>query len=741
MSSCFGSRKGNSSDRQPLLPQYEDDTVLQRELHQKLHSYQMLRALSKGFLPSTEQTIVNLRTILASDVLNAENPDLSDSGRRLVRYSRQWIMQFIDLLRHKNDGDLLQDAIWFLTKSRVSFDVGDVTRRARNTKAKADAAATYESFRTVGSLLLTNSDFRIFLNDLNIVGREVFRDSAFALSHVAEEAGKKVEPSQEQQKALTQEGDDGKDGAPTAKQLGGEAVDVGAVVVDGAKEVAVTAKDTASDKLSGEEGKTLINRLKQTVLKLRQRNDYSDSVSTLTRLLQRYAMIYSRAAMDISEVAGQDTRQNEAVDRACHNIWKLITRFGDSKAWEECERLFKKVVSHRDNDPQFENTMRDVGNSIQKLLTDPDFLDSAQEKFQQLRAKAQKSDSGNSLNDDVRAFLHQVELTLHSVMQDTDINALLTTSFRLLSVLSPTGALTNTDLIQDAINIFIPLLITAIQYIPIPRLEISTPDIDLLLENLIIEPGKTVNHTSFLPYRLKIETYNDLSIQAGRFRTTSNSKNLMTIKLDGLSARADEVGFWLRAHSGILRLADQGLAGFALDEKGLDIHIDLEICKDRLEQVLSLRDVRVHIHKLSFTLRKSRFSFFGWLFKPLLRLLLRKTLEKQLASAVADFFHAANRELLYARERLRATRVADPADLWTFVRAIAARLTPRDDPDADVRLGVEQPGKGVFKNVYAPGSIVKLWHKEALEAAERVEDFEAEGWRNEIFDTHVATMG
>ena len=191
---CCGFRKRNS-DREPLLPKYRDDTVLQRELHQKLHSYQQVRALSKGFMPSTEQTIINLRTLLASDVLNEQNPDLSESGRKLVKFTRQWIQQFSELLRKKNERDQIQDLIWFLSKSRAGIDTNDLAVRAKASKAKADTLAAYQSLKTVGSLVLLNDDFRTFLADLNVVGREVFRDSAFKLSETAEEAGKKIEPA------------------------------------------------------------------------------------------------------------------------------------------------------------------------------------------------------------------------------------------------------------------------------------------------------------------------------------------------------------------------------------------------------------------------------------------------------------------------------------------------------------------------------------------------------------------
>ena len=142
MSSCFGLRKSRrEEDTEALLPQYDDDTVLQRTLHQKLHSYQMVRALSKGFMPSTEQLVINLRTLLATDVLNPDNPDLSDSGRLLVKFVKQWLAEFIDTIRHKNDGDQIQDFIWFLSKSRVSLDTDNLADTVSNVRRKADATA------------------------------------------------------------------------------------------------------------------------------------------------------------------------------------------------------------------------------------------------------------------------------------------------------------------------------------------------------------------------------------------------------------------------------------------------------------------------------------------------------------------------------------------------------------------------------------------------------------------------
>ena len=92
-------------------------------------------------MPSTEQLIVNLRTLLAADLLNPDNPELSDSGRLLIKFSKQWLTDFIELLRHKNDADQIQDFVWFLTKSRISIDTGDLINTASRVRAKAEASA------------------------------------------------------------------------------------------------------------------------------------------------------------------------------------------------------------------------------------------------------------------------------------------------------------------------------------------------------------------------------------------------------------------------------------------------------------------------------------------------------------------------------------------------------------------------------------------------------------------------
>jgi hypothetical protein len=604
-------------------------------------------------------------------------------------------------------------------------------------------AIAYESFRTVGSLLLTNPDFRLFVTDLSTIGRQVLADSAFTLSGAAEKAGHKLELSEQEQETIQGAGADDAVDPPSKDEIAENAEDISKVIGNGVADVGKTAVRSAKENLSGEQSDTLLYRLKQTVLGLRKRTDYQDSVSTIAKLIQRYAVAYSRIADATISTAKDDVQTNPALDRAIKNFWLLISSFGDKAQWEQLKQEFEKIMEHANKDPEFENFMVDVGNSVQKMLTDPNFFDHAQEKIDELKKKSSKLGNESDFRTDFDKLLKQAQVTFQSVAEDHDVSQLVTTTARLFNTFSPEHRIANPDILTDALNIFLPLLIRSIQYVPIPRVEVSVPEMDLLLENLVLEPGRTVNATSFLPYRMLISTQNDIEIRkAHSKKTVSSMKSLITVSINGLSVSAQDIGFWIRGHAGIIRFADEGIASFALDERGIDITLDLEVGREKLEQILTLRAVKVHIHKLDYRLRKSKLSWLGWLFKPFLKHLIRRSLEKTLAESIADMLHSANRELLYARERLRATRIADPQDLLTFVKAVAARLTPEEDPDMYTRVGVDAPKKGVFKDVYTPGSVVKLWHDEAMRAEESIEDGEERGggWRNEIFDVPLAAF-
>lgn len=727
-----GSGDEEDPERQPLLPQYNDDTSRQARLHEKLHTYQMLRAMSTGYMPSNKQVIVHLRALLSASVLDhAHDGRLSTSGRALIRTARLWLERFMDLLEHKNGKDQIQDFIWYLYKAQADVDLSNLGTSISKSKTKANASARVESLRTVARLAFLNEDFRTFIADISTIAKQVLRDTAFTLSDVSKDVGHQLETTQDDVKTLKEVDAQGSQSPEDAKN---KAKEVAETAYEEVTQVQEAAYSSLSEHMTEEETrKTLISRLKSVVLNLRRRTDYTESVSILSDFLRQQLSLYLSIGTEAVDTVEGDIGDSKQVQHAAHNFWLFISSFGDEEKWDEAKNSFTAFIDQNRMNENLDDFVKKLANLVENILTQPEFFDHVEERLDEFRQRAKELTSNTKMGETASDLLENVQLALQSMTEDQDIRNMANATSRLVQLLFPRGEIGNPDLLSDCVDVFIPAIMQAIHFIPIPRLEVSTPGLDLLLENLVLEPGETINATSFLPFNFQCSTTNAVNITKAQFGTSSAVVSSIFIKVAGMSIAAEELGYWTRLHSGILRFADEGIASFWLDQRGIDIGIEIEIGRERLEELVTPRKVDVCVHHLDYSLRRSKLSILAWILKPLIRPLLKKTLEAQISSAIEQGLKNFNREVVFARERLRATRVCNPHDLWTFIRAVSARLVPEADVDTDVAVGVK-PGQGVFSDRYAPGSLVKLWQDEAKDADQNIFEYRRDAWRNDVFN-------
>jgi hypothetical protein len=137
-----------------------------------------------------EQIDVALNSFLASKALANPSKKLSAEGQALVKDFRNVVEQARDLLLSKNEGNLLQDFIYQTTQ----FDPNSVSTPnapVDQETAKQHGDKALEGLRTLGTLLITNGQFRKLLNDAVILLRDMAGDAA-------SNAAQKVRPSNEQ---------------------------------------------------------------------------------------------------------------------------------------------------------------------------------------------------------------------------------------------------------------------------------------------------------------------------------------------------------------------------------------------------------------------------------------------------------------------------------------------------------------------------------------------------------------
>lgn len=110
-------------------------------------------------LLQNKQCDVALNSALSSKALTSPPEKLSSDGKVLIKDLRNVIDQAKKLLLTKNEGELLQDFIW----QAQHITAGDAKRPnlpVGKEDGKQDGNKTLEGLKTLGTLLITNGEFR-----------------------------------------------------------------------------------------------------------------------------------------------------------------------------------------------------------------------------------------------------------------------------------------------------------------------------------------------------------------------------------------------------------------------------------------------------------------------------------------------------------------------------------------------------------------------------------------------------
>ncbi|KAH6670286.1 hypothetical protein F5X68DRAFT_49695 [Plectosphaerella plurivora] len=160
------------------------------DVNRKLQVYGIISAFQLGKVPSNDQIDVALNSFLSSKVLTNPPEKLSAEGKALVADARNVVKNAQHLLLSKNQGNLLQDFIWQTEKwDAKTVNVPGAPIDKDTAQKHGDQAL--QGLRTLGTLLITNGQFRKLLKDSTVLLRDIAGDAAT-------NAASKVRPSEEQ---------------------------------------------------------------------------------------------------------------------------------------------------------------------------------------------------------------------------------------------------------------------------------------------------------------------------------------------------------------------------------------------------------------------------------------------------------------------------------------------------------------------------------------------------------------
>ncbi|KAG2166087.1 hypothetical protein VTO58DRAFT_108947 [Aureobasidium pullulans] len=164
--------------------------IKEQDVNNKLQLYGIFSAFSNGKVPSNKQIDVAMNSALASRPLSNPSKKLSTEGQKLVGDLREVVEQAKLLLLTKNEGNLLQDFIW-QTQQISGGNAGTPNAPVDKETAKQHGNEALDGLRTLGTLILSNGQFRKLLSDASILFRDMAGDAA-------QKAANKVNPSEDE---------------------------------------------------------------------------------------------------------------------------------------------------------------------------------------------------------------------------------------------------------------------------------------------------------------------------------------------------------------------------------------------------------------------------------------------------------------------------------------------------------------------------------------------------------------
>ncbi|KAK0623466.1 hypothetical protein B0T14DRAFT_536345 [Immersiella caudata] len=656
------------------------------DVNRKLQIYGIINAFQNGKVPSNDQIDVALNSFLESKALSNPSSKLSAEGRMLVADTREVVKQSKYLLLSKNHGNLLQDFIW----QTQQFDPKSVN--VPGAPIDKDTATQHgnkalEGLRTLGTLILTNGQFRKLLNDSTILLRDVVGDAAT-------NAASRVKPSDEDLSQIDRPAQDNtwheapkinkeafsKDalkekaqgyykGNPkedvkdvgahgsSAAQNGGAGTSTGVDAQSGAYAAANTlqqkaeenvdqeTKDKARDKkqeyrarareylkkkMPQDRRDQTIWRLKKMVLECQQHPDYQTAIQTLLDLAEEYGGHANRMAQGGSGTV-QDARSG--LRQAEGDLKTLIERFANGTSTDDLWSSINTIYEDADKDEELRSWFRSTNQYIRRCLQEQGYVleDASTEDWNRLH------DRGNYLlRDKYRAhtdrILDEIKFLADQFDQDPQNKAFAASLNKLFTDLGNDEngkPVFKPHLVKDLTDVILPAIFENVAYIPVPRVEYSDPQIDAVIENLVLESD------NFMPNVMEIASENYMRF--GRKKVANKSKHSIDVRVSGIQMDLRDVSYYIKRKEGFPSLTDTGVANILLAGDGFSFRMKMSSADEKDPQnFFKVDKVDVDIKHFQIKLARSNHKLLFNLFKPLMLKVLRPGLQFALGKAIKD---------------------------------------------------------------------------------------------------------
>ncbi|KAG6003594.1 hypothetical protein E4U21_001881 [Claviceps maximensis] len=689
-----------------------DVKLKEADINRKLQVYGIFSAFKQGKVPSNDQIDVALNSFLATEGLTNPSSELSEDGKTLVADTREVIKQAKHLLLSKNDGNLIQDFIWQTTQ----FDPKNV--KGPNTpvnkdEAQRDGDEALQGLRTLGTLLITNGQFRKLLNDSIVLFRDMAGDAATS-------AAGRIRPSEEQLSQVDSAAQDNtwhdkpdlskenlqkqakgiyggnakKDAQDVANATQNAALPQGqkSDQVDHAaaqntlktaaqqkvdenvdpetkekikkrnEEYRRKTKEYFNKKMPEERKDQIVFRLKKMVLECQQHPDYSRAIQALLNLAEKYGK-HGRSLGKDSQGSVNQVRTGFAAAEA--DLRTLIERFANgtstSNLWESIAQIYKDA----ENDSELKDWFKQFDSFIRRCLLEQGYIldESSNKEWNRIyetgrhMLREKYRTHTDRVIDETKFIADQFEKDAQNKAFGDAVQKL----FTHLGNDSSGKSVFKPHLIKDLTETILPAVLVNINYIPIPRIEYSDPQVDAIIENLVLESD------NFMPNVAEVAT--EHYFRWGRKKIANKHHNMVDVKVAGIQMDLRDVSFYVNRKNGFPALKDNGVMDIILPGNGLSFRMKVATAdKSDRQHIFKVDKVDVDFKGLTIKVKKSSHKLLFALIKPLALKVLRVPIQKAVEKAIKDECNKLDDLLWQIKKEADAASKGDAEDKASFFK-------------------------------------------------------------------------
>lgn len=393
----------------------------------------------------------------------------------------------------------------------------------------------------------------------------------------------------------------------------------------------------------------------------------------------------------------------------------------------------KTIYADADRDPELKNWFKSIDGFVRKCLKEQGFIlqDQATEEWNQLYDKGQfllrerYREHTNRVIDELKFLVDQFD---HDP-QNKAFGLALQRLFQDLGNDENGKPVFKKHLLTDVSNVILPAIFEHTRYVPLPRIEISDPMIDAVVENLVIESDNLAPNV--------IEFGTDNYFRWGRKKISNKHDNKIMISASGVQMDLKDVSYYVKKKQGFPSITDKGVMDIYLGGEGFSFKIAASNAhkKDR-QHFAKIDSVHVNVKNLKIKIKQSNHKLLFGIAKPILLMVMRPVIQKVLEKQIRDSFTQADAYLydihLEAQKAVDRAK-ADPsqenvANIYKeYVTAIQRKMTAKKEKamqkssnvkgefvtvepmmktaDLDVVNMAVTHHDSIFKDIHLPGGI------------------------------------